>query len=64
MSASDSPEVLEGSWDYTRTVVLRFESKEAALGWYRSPEYQEIVKHRWAASKANLVVLEAGIAVN
>jgi uncharacterized protein (DUF1330 family) len=28
------------------TVVLRFDSKEAALGWYESPEYQAIVHHR------------------
>ena len=27
-------------------VVLRFDSKEAALGWYESPEYQAIVHHR------------------
>jgi len=28
------------------TVVLKFSSKEAANKWYRSPEYQKIVKLR------------------
>ncbi len=32
------------------TVVLRFDSKETALDWYRSPEYQEIIGLRTAAS--------------
>jgi len=55
---SESPEVLEGEWDYTRTVVIRFASSEAAKAWYYSPEYQELAKHRWAASKANLVMID------
>ncbi len=28
------------------SIVLRFDSKEAALGWYHSPEYQAVVHHR------------------
>ena len=28
------------------TVVLRFDSKEAARGWYESPEYQAVLSHR------------------
>jgi uncharacterized protein (DUF1330 family) len=28
------------------TVVLRFKSKEAALAWYESPDYQAIMHHR------------------
>lgn len=28
------------------TVVIRFESKEAARGWYESPEYQAAIHHR------------------
>ena len=28
------------------TVVLRFDSKQAARGWYESPEYQAVVHHR------------------
>jgi uncharacterized protein (DUF1330 family) len=28
------------------TVILRFESKDAALAWYESSEYQAILHHR------------------
>jgi uncharacterized protein (DUF1330 family) len=38
-------EAKEGSPAHV-TVVLRFDSKEAALDWYESPEYQAIVHHR------------------
>ena len=55
---SEAPDVLEGEWDYGRTVVLRFQSRKAALGWYNDPDYQRIVKHRWAASDANLILIE------
>ena len=55
---SESPEILEGEWDYTRTVVIRFESREAAHAWYYSPEYQELAKHRWAGSEANIVLID------
>ena len=55
---SEEPVELEGSWDFTRTVVVRFPSKQAALDWYNSKEYQQIAKHRWAASEANIVLIE------
>jgi uncharacterized protein (DUF1330 family) len=28
------------------TVVLKFDSKDAARGWYDSPDYQAVVHHR------------------
>lgn len=28
------------------SIVLRFASKAAALGWYHSPDYQAIIHHR------------------
>lgn len=55
---SEEPDVLEGSWDYGRTVIIRFPSKAAAMAWYESPEYQEILKHRLAAATSNLVLIE------
>ena len=55
--AGKQPMVLEGEWDYNRTVILRFKSEEAALAWYNDPDYQRIVKHRWAASDANIILI-------
>lgn len=42
----------------TRHVVLEFESYEKALECYRSPEYQEALKIRLAASEAKFVIVE------
>lgn len=57
-SVSENPELIEGSWPYTRTVLLEFPSREQAMGWYESPEYQAIVGHRLAASSANIVIVD------
>ena len=35
-------EVIDGSTQDTRTVVLKFKDKETAKQWYNSPEYQAI----------------------
>ena len=50
-------EVMEGK-QRSRTVVLEFPSYEAALGCYRSPEYQAAKKLRQGKAEADLVVIE------
>lgn len=53
----DSPTVLEGNWHGSRTVVLEFDSVEAARNWYKSADYQAIIKERHASAEANAVIL-------
>lgn len=55
LSVDESPKVLEGECDCTRTVLLEFPSEEQALSWYHSVDYQALSRHRRAASDANLV---------
>jgi uncharacterized protein (DUF1330 family) len=55
--ADDAPESIEGSWHGTRTVVIEFDSVEAARNWYGSPEYQRVVGLRHAAADSNVAVL-------
>ena len=50
-------EVLEGNWHGTQTVLLEFESVEAAREWYHSDAYQAAVKLRQAAADCNGVIL-------
>lgn len=45
-----NPEVLEGALPGSRIVVIAFEDRAAAERFYRSPEYQEIIPLRLAAS--------------
>jgi len=58
LAVDEAPAVWEGQWSYTRTVLIEFPSAQAAKAWYSSPEYQQLATHRWAASNANIVLLE------
>ncbi|WP_395310715.1 DUF1330 domain-containing protein [Mycobacterium sp. AMU20-3851] len=50
-------ETLEGEWHGTQTVLLEFESVEAAKEWYYSDAYQEAAKLRQAAADCNGAIL-------
>lgn len=58
LAVEETPEVIEGEWRCTRTVLLEFPSKAVMKAWYTSPAYQDIVQHRFAASTADIVLLE------
>ena len=58
LSVDEEPQILEGGWPYTRTVLLEFPSGDQALSWYNSREYQELAQHRHAASDANVVLIQ------
>ncbi|MEP9374533.1 DUF1330 domain-containing protein [Mesorhizobium sp. KR1-2] len=50
----DDPEGPTGQ----RHVIIEFESYEQALACYNSPEYQEALKYRLAASTAHFSIVE------
>ena len=50
------PEILEGQWPVDQTVVLEFESVEAARAWYHSDAYQAAAKLRHAAADAHAII--------
>ena len=52
----DKPVILEGSWIYTRTVVIKFNNRKDFDVWYNSGEYQEILKFRLSASVCNTIL--------
>ena len=57
LSVDENVSLLEGQWPATRTVLIEFLSKEEALAWYESQEYQSLAKHRFAASSADIVIV-------
>jgi uncharacterized protein (DUF1330 family) len=57
LSFDQKPEVLEGDWHGSQTVLLEFDSVEAAREWYNSDAYQEAAKLRQAAANCNGVIL-------
>ena len=50
-------ETLEGQWHGTQTVLLEFESVDAAKEWYYSDAYQEALKLRQAAADCHGVLV-------
>jgi uncharacterized protein (DUF1330 family) len=60
LAVDDQAETLEGDWQCTRTVIAEFPSREAALAWYGSDDYQALAEHRFAASDGSIALI-AGI---
>jgi len=53
----ESPEVLEGKWGYTKSVLIKFDSREEFMLWYYSDDYQQILKHRLRGAESDAVLL-------
>jgi len=58
LAVSEEPNVMEGQWPCTRTVLIRFPSADEARRWYTSPQYQAIAQHRLRASTGNIVMVD------
>ena len=51
-------QIIEGTWQYSRTVVIKFPSYEKALEWYNSEEYQPIKKIRLVNANTNGIIIQ------
>jgi len=60
LAADEHPQVVEGSWDREKVVLLSFPDEAAFREWAGSPEYQEIANDRNAGSTA-VVLLVRGL---
>lgn len=58
LSRGGALEVVEGEWRPERLVVIEFPSWDAAVGWYRSDEYQALRRIREACSHTEMVLVE------
>lgn len=45
------PDVIEGEWDHSMTVVIEFPSVEDAQAWYTDPAYEDVIPIRLEASE-------------
>jgi uncharacterized protein (DUF1330 family) len=57
LAVDAAPTVLEGTWPYSRAVIIRFPDEADLLAWYRSPDYQEILAHRLGGAHCDTVVV-------
>jgi uncharacterized protein (DUF1330 family) len=58
LAIDESPALLEGEWNYTKSVLIKFNSKQDFEEWYYSNEYQKILKYRLKAAKCDTILLE------
>jgi uncharacterized protein (DUF1330 family) len=58
LAIDESPTLLEGDWNYTKTVLIKFNSKQDFEDWYYSDDYQSILKHRLKASKCDTILIK------
>lgn len=54
----ENSHVIEGETKFTRTIVFKFESRDALMTWYESPEYQEVLPLRLQATEGFSVVVD------
>ncbi|MFJ2667684.1 DUF1330 domain-containing protein [Nocardia fluminea] len=57
LAVDTTPTTLEGNWHGTRTVLVEFDSVEAAQAWYDSEEYAQAKPLRQAAADCQAVLL-------
>lgn len=57
LAVDQKPQVVEGDWHGSQTVVLEFESVDAARAWYESEAYQKAAEVRQAAADCNAVII-------
>ena len=58
LAIDESPTLLEGDWNYTKSVLIKFHSKKDFEDWYYSDDYKRILKHRLKASKCDTILVE------
>jgi uncharacterized protein (DUF1330 family) len=56
--AAGTWEALHGDGSLTSGALVRFAERETALGWYSSPEYQELIDVRGVAMDARFSLLD------
>jgi uncharacterized protein (DUF1330 family) len=57
LAVDDRPGILEGVWNYTRVVLIRFPTEEDLRRWYDSPEYRDILKFRLASARCDTLAV-------
>jgi uncharacterized protein (DUF1330 family) len=58
LAIDESPTLLEGTWDYTKSVLVEFNTKDEFEAWYYSDDYQKILTYRLRAAKCDTILIE------
>ena len=55
---AEHSEVIEGNTNLPRTIVMKFDSRDAAMAWYNSPAYQAVLPLRLEATEGFAVLVD------
>lgn len=58
LAVDENPDILEGSWSYSRAIIIEFPNETDLRRWYESPEYQALVQHRLKAAKCDTLIVK------
>lgn len=58
LAIDESPLIIEGKWNYSKSVIIKFNSKKDFEDWYYSADYQKILKFRLDAADCDSILLE------
>lgn len=58
LAVDNDPQLLEGHRDYTRSVIIEFNSKADFDDWYNYDDYQRILKHRLKAAECDTILIK------
>lgn len=61
LAADERPQIVEGSWDREKVVLMSFPDEAEFRAWSESPQYQNISKDREAGADS-VVLLVKGLA--
>lgn len=61
LAVDQHPQVVEGKWNYTRVVLIKFTSKSDFEEWYNSIEYQQILRHRLNGAICDSILIKENI---
>ncbi len=62
LAQAASVEVLEGTWNPTRIVVVEFPSRDDALRFFSSPEVQHARSLRQNVAMVNMILVDGNVA--
>lgn len=58
LRVDEEPTVLQGEFDFARSVLVEFPSAEQAMAWMISPEYKEIAEQRLEAGSGDIILVK------
>ena len=58
LAVDNAPVLLEGKWSHSRIVIISFASEEDFYDWYKSPDYQTILKYRLKAANCDTLLVK------